>query len=201
MRALVSVWARFGWVVRERTTRLVSTLSLSDRGCHGKFGLPSCSLLQEALDVQGKRKRLAATVKGISQLLGQSRSTDQLLRTHQMRLRFFEMITTANDTVSLLPEQDREEMILRYFLLMFSPFRSKIYYLPTSTSQDLQSHQKLLYGSMSMLVDGPGNGAKSTSEQWRKKLIACWALLTSLGNSDLKGSSRELSNNVWKSCF
>jgi hypothetical protein len=71
---------------------------------------------------------------------------------YDMRLRFIEMITNPKDAASLLPEEDREEMILNFFLLRFMPFRSRVYYLPSSNATDIHSRLRLLHWSTSILM-------------------------------------------------
>lgn len=199
LRAIVSAWARFGWTARQRLPRLISAVSLSDKDNHGQFGLPSCVLLKDNEDAQGKRKRLAHAIKGICQILGQSRSTKVLLQGHKSRWQFTQMISKANDTVSLLPDEDSGDMITCFFVLMFSPFRSKLFSLSTTTTAEVRWHRNMLQGSISTLIDEKGSYA--FSEHWRKKLIASWVLMATIDQDEIEASESEVKQMAWLCCF
>lgn len=196
---------RFGWLLRSRISRLLSAISLQDLDQNGKFGIPSCALLTDKLNNQGKRKRLSEAMKGACSILALQRTTKFILGSHKLRCQFMTTLCETDRLISLMPAEEMQKMI-HYMHNVFSPYRSKIFNLPRPTKHDKESHVELLRLSIEFLSERKRvNGDAETEEKtgaavhWRKMLQACWFLLVSVDEEDvLEGG--EVIQASWKTC-
>jgi hypothetical protein len=85
--------------------------ALEDEDMNGKFGLPSCAMLVEKVNQQGKRKRLAEAVKGVCSILGLPRAVKHVLATEKMRLNFTKLIYGTDRLVSSLPQEEMQKIV------------------------------------------------------------------------------------------
>ncbi|KAL3917599.1 MAG: hypothetical protein SGILL_004637 [Bacillariaceae sp.] len=197
---------RYGWLVLPRVPRLLAAIKLRDDKMDGKFGLPSCALLRDEVDSQGKRKRLSEAMKGVCSLLAMPRAGRQLLGNEKMRYDFITTICGNEDLVSLMPAEEMQKMV-HYLHSIFSPFRLKFYTLPRATAVERTIH----LNSLTFLLDTLSTGKEIAAEDdeavdekaahWRKLLHACWFLTVMVDDSDLVGSDNVVLSRLWKSCF
>ena len=188
---------RFGFFVHSRVPRMLKALALEDGDLNGEYGLPSCKLLVDINDVQGKRKRLADAVKGICAILALSRSTKALLGTSELRLQFMETFLNSDRFVSLMPAEDSSKALI-YLHTIFAPFRSKYFELslpPSSASPGFEIVLSLLSESHPSVIDSEEIGGGVV--HWRKRLLAGWFLLTMMTDSCLNQQPTEMVRRVW----
>jgi proteasome activator subunit 4 len=181
----------------------MSAIALEDKDMNGKFGLPSCALLVEKVNQQGKRKRLAEAVKGVCSILGLPRAVKHVLATEKMRFNFTKLVCGTDRLVSSLPPEEMQKMV-HYLQMIFSPFRSKHYYQPRPTPSIQASHESCLKYALDILAEG--NTAVESNESsegkevhWRKLLLATWFILTMVDGEDAKHA--ELCSRTWTTCF
>ncbi|KAL7564778.1 hypothetical protein ACA910_021041 [Epithemia clementina (nom. ined.)] len=198
---------RFGWFLKPRIGRLLSAMSLQDAEHNVKFGIPSCALLTEVLNNQGKRKRLSEAMKGVCSILALQRTTRFILGSHKMRRDFMKTLCETDKLISLMPSEEVQKMI-HYMQNIFSPFRSKNFWLPRPTKQDKDNHDSLIKLSISFLTERKRtNGAEQSEEaaergavvHWRKLLQACWFLLVSIDQEDIAQGGDSIRAS-WKTC-
>ena len=195
---------RHGWLLLPRVPRLLAAVQLRDSGMHGKFGIPSCSTLINQVDGQGKRKRLAETMKGVCSILAIPRAGKLLLISVKKRFEFVTTICGTDDLVSLMPAEEMQKMV-HYLHGLFSPFRLKFYSLPRSSNLERKTHRESLAFLLEILstqkqnVDDEGGDAKAA--HWRKLLHACWFLTVFVDHEDLGGSDATIPSRLWKTCF
>ena len=184
---------RFGWLLKPRINRMLSAVSLQDAQQNGKFGIPSCSLLTEQLNYQGKRKRLSEAMKGVCSILALQRTTKFILGSHRLRRDLMKTLCETDSLVSLMPSEEMQKMI-HYMHNIFSPFRSKSYNLPRLTKNDRENHSMLLNMSVDFLAERKKMNLEEKPEEspergagvhWRKLLQACWFLLVSIDREDV----------------
>ncbi|KAG7363158.1 proteasome-substrate-size regulator domain containing protein [Nitzschia inconspicua] len=197
---------RYGWLVLPRVPRLLAAVKLQDEKMHGKFGLPSCSLLKEQVDSQGRRKRLSEAMKGVCSLLAVPRAGKQLLSNEKMRYDFITTICGNEDLVSLMPAEEMQKMV-HYFHSIFSPFRLKFFSLPRASSFERRIH----FDSLSFLLDILSKEKAETTEDdefadekaahWRKLLHACWFLTVMVDEGDIAEADGIVLQKLWKVCF
>jgi hypothetical protein len=195
---------RFAWLVASRVPRLLSAISLNDAQLNGKFGFPSCSMLVSKVNNQGKRKRLAEAIKGVCSILALGRSLKQLLSTESMRLQLAQTICGTDRLVSLLPAEEVQK-IVHYLQVVFSPYRSKIYYLPRVTDADKDAYLKSMLFANDILaekkVEGTNGDAESVAVHWRKLLLGGWFLLTLVDEDERSSSVNDQYARTWETCF
>jgi proteasome activator subunit 4 len=195
---------RFAWLVASRVPRLLTAISLNDAQLNGKFGFPSCSMLVSKVNNQGKRKRLAEAIKGVCSILALGRSLKQLLATESMRLQLAQTICGTDRLVSLLPAEEVQK-IVHYLQVVFSPYRSKIYYLPRVTDADKDAYLKSMSFANDILaekkVEGTNGDAESVAVHWRKLLLGGWFLLTLVDEDQRSSFVNEQYTRTWDTCF
>ncbi len=195
---------RFGWLLRARLPRLLSAIKLKDDKMHGKFGIPSCSMLRNEVDTQGKRKRLAEAMKGVCSMLAIPRASKEILSNHKLRHDFIKTICGNEDLVSLMPAEEMQKMV-HYLHSIFSPFRLGFYGLPRSSTSERVFHEdsvKYLLNILSnddTMVDDEEGDVKDA--HWRKLLLACWFLTVMVDEYDLAAKDQTLVTKLWKLCF
>ena len=200
---------RFGWLLRSRINRLLSAISLQDGRENGKYGIPSCANLTQRLNNQGKRKRLAESLKGVCSILALQRTTKFVLGSHKLRFQFMKTLCETDKLISLMPAEEMQKMI-HYFHSIFSPFRSKLYNLPRTKKAEVAKHKGLLLLSIDFVSeknrittdDHAANAAEGGREavHWRKMLTACWFLMVSIDSEDVVKDNEEIAKS-WKTCF
>jgi hypothetical protein len=197
---------RYGWLVLPRVPRLLAAVQLRDDKMHGRFGLPSCALLKEQVDSQGKRKRLSEVMKGVCSLLAVPRAGRQLLGNEKMRYEFVTTICGNEDLVSLMPAEEMQKMV-HYLHSIFSPFRLKFYSLSRATDVERSIHLKSLTFLLDILSTGKevteddGEAVDEKAAHWRKLLHACWFLTVMVDDADLVGENSLVLSRLWKICF
>jgi hypothetical protein len=194
---------RFAWLLGPRVPRLMSAVTLKDDSMNGKFGFPSCAMLVGKINQQGKRKRLAEAIKGVCSILSLARSTKQLMGTEKMRLRFAQTLCGTDGLISLLPAEEVQKVV-HYLQAVFSPFRSKIYYMPRVTRADKESYLGCLSFANDILAEKKveANGdSESVEVHWRKLLLGCWFLLSLVDGDDRDEASRAMKERTWATCF
>ena len=195
---------RFGWLLRGRLPRLLSAIKLKDDSMHGKFGIPSCSMLRNEVDTQGKRKRLAEAMKGVCSMLAIPRASKEILSTEKLRHDFIKTILGDEDLVSLMPAEEIQKMV-HYLHSIFSPFRLGFYSLPRASASERMHHENSLTFLLDILsTDKTMEDTEDGDEKdahWRKLLIACWFLTVMVDESDLATTENTLATRLWKLCF
>lgn len=197
---------RFGWIVAPRVPRMLSGLSLSDGQMNGKFGLPSCELMADKLNHQGKRKRLAEAVKGVSSVLSTTRAIRYMLSSWKLRLRFVQTFSGTDALVSLMPAEEMQK-IIHYLQQVFSPFRSSFYVQPRVTGSDRKYHESCLLHVLDILDEKNVNGEVDSESNekrgahWRKLLIASWFLLVLIDEEDITKKGSPIGSRTWSTCF
>lgn len=195
---------RYGWLLRPRVPRLLAAVMFRDDDMHGKFGLPSCSILKNQVDSQGKRKRLAEAMKGICSIIAIPRAGKQLLGNEQIRYDFITTICGTEDLVSLMPAEEMQKMV-HYLHSIFSPFRLKFYSLPRASNYEKNVHRDSLVFLLDVLstdksIEGEEGGDEKAAH-WRKLLHACWFLTVLVDDDDLDGTEDAIATRLWKTCF
>jgi len=207
-------FTRFGWLVRSRIPRLLAAVSLEDDGMKGKYGIPSCSQLSVQVDSQGKRKRLAETLKGVCSILAAPRAMRDIMWSETSRLAYVKTICSTDKLISILPVEEMQKMV-HYFQTIFSPFRSKVFSLPRVTEKDQQVHEECLIFLLDILSDdvedatttqeGTGEDAEllkaSGENHWRKRLLVGWFLGNFIDEFDMAMINAEIRYKLWKVCF
>lgn len=194
---------RFGWLLLPRVPRMLQAISLKDESMNGKFGFPSCASLVDKLNNQTKRKRLAEAMKGICAILSLARSVKFLMGTERMRYQFAETMCGTDRLISLLPVEEVQKVV-HYFHAVFSPYRSKIFYLPRLTKVDKESYANSLCFSINILLEKKieGNGdIESVAVHWRKLLLGCWFLSSLVDSDERDERAQNEYNRVWATCF
>jgi len=195
---------RFGWLLRARLPRLLSAIKLRDDKMHGKFGIPSCSMLRNEVDSQGRRKRLAEAMKGVCSMLAIPRASKEILSNHKLRHDFIKTICGNEDLVSLMPAEEMQKMV-HYLHSIFSPFRLGFYSLPRSLTSERIFHED----SITYLLDILSTDKNMENDEegdvkdahWRKLLLACWFLTVMVDEYDLDAKDEILVTRLWKLCF
>lgn len=198
---------RFGWLVAVRVPRLLAALALEDNGMNGRYGIPSCCALVNISNAQGKRKKLAEAVKGVCSILSLSRAMKHVLQNAKLRFQFATMVCSTDKLVSLLPTEEMQQFV-HYLQAVYSPFRSKIYYQRRVSSSDVESHKSTLRFALEILLEKKGESRDNESEtesvaaaHWRKMLIACWLLLSTLDEDDAIEADATIIPQMWSVCF
>ncbi|KAL3921481.1 MAG: hypothetical protein SGILL_002726 [Bacillariaceae sp.] len=197
---------RYGWLLLPRVPRLLAAVKLCDSGMHGKYGLPSCALLKDVVDSQGKRKRLSEAMKGVCSLVAVPRAGRQLLGNEKMRHDFITTVCGNADLVSLMPAEEMQKMV-HYLHSIFSPFRLKFYGLPRATDLERTIHLNSLTFLLDILStdkETAGDDDDAVDEKaahWRKLLHACWFLTVMVDDADLVGDENIILTRLWKTCF
>lgn len=194
---------RFAWLLGPRVSRLMSAIELKDDGMNGKFGFPSCAMLVEKVNQQGKRKRLAEAIKGVCSILSLARSIKQLLVNERMRFRFAQTMCGTDGLIALLPAEEVQKVV-HYLHAVFSPFRSKVYYLPRISKSDRESYIGTMSFGNDILAEkkSEANGdSESVAVHWRKLLLACWFLLTLVDGDDRDELLDKQYERTWDTCI
>ena len=195
---------RFGWLVAIRVPRLLSALSLGDEGMNGKFGVPSFCALSNDVNQQGRRKKLADAVSGVCSILSLSRAMKHILQSERLRYQFTTTICGTERIVSLLPTEELQKMV-HYMQSVFSQFRSRVYFLPQPSAKEKEFHYSTLSFAMDILSEkngenGKPNGENGTGVHWRKRLLACWFILTFI-DDDIIDLSEPIAGKAWSTCI
>ena len=194
---------RFAWLLGPRVPRLLSAVALEDEHMNGKFGFPSCAMLKNKTNQQGKRKRLAEAIKGVCSILSLGRSIKQLLVSEKMRLRFAKTICGTDGLLSLLPAEEVQKVV-HYIHAVFSPFRSKVYYLPRVTASDRRKYAKTSAFANNILAEKrfDSNGdSESVAVHWRKLLLGCWFLLSLVDGDERDEQLQTQYDRTWATCL
>jgi len=195
---------RFGWLLRSRLPRLLSAIKMKDDNMDGKFGLPSCSMLRNEVDSQGRRKRLAEAMKGVCSMLAIPRASKEILSNEKFRHDFIKTICGNEDLVSLMPTEEMQKMV-HYLHSIFSPFRLGYYSLPRSSTSEKKIHEDSLTYLLDILsTDKKMTNAEEGDEKdahWRKLLLACWFLTVMVDEYDLAAKDQVIATRLWKLCF
>jgi len=194
---------RFGWLLRCRIPRLLSAIKLKDDDMHGKFGLPSCSMLRNEVDSQGRRKRLAEAMKGVCSMLAVPRASKEILSNEKFRHDFIKTICGNEDLVSLMPAEEMQKMV-HYLHSIFSPFRLGFYSLPRSSTSEKKFHEESLTYLLDILSTDKDISADEGDEKdahWRKLLLACWFLTVMVDEYDLAAEDTLIATRLWRLCF
>jgi len=208
---------RFGWLVKPRVPRLLSAVALKDENMHGKFGIPSTAVLKTHVDLQGKRKRLAESLKGVISLLALPRSVKEMMTVNSTRFTYIETACSTDELMSLLPTEELQKMV-HYLHSIFSKFRSKFYSLPRSSAKDQEMHD----GNIRYLLDilqtdedkfkdvgaeesdkGKEDSGESGQVQahWRKLLLVTWFIMTQVNEDDMNKEGSLLAIRLWSTCL
>ena len=199
-------FSRFGWVVKhnQRPLRLLAAISLNDEDQKGVHGIPSCSLLVNQVNTQGKRSRLAEVVKGVIKLL----ATPKILKEfHWSEINRFELVKTLCGTQKLLQLVPQEEVakIVHYINSIFLSYRSKFCTLPRATREEQTTHEACLSYLLGILQEGVSDDPNKQIEEendtvamhWRDRLIAAWFVLKLIDEVDLVEGDSNLISQVW----
>jgi len=196
---------RFGWLLRVRLPRLLSAIKLRDDNMHGKFGIPSCSILKSAIDSQGKRKRLAEAMKGVCSMLAIPRASKEILSTEKFRHDFIFTVCGNQDLVSLMPAEEMQKMV-HYLQSIFSPFRLGFYAIPRALNSDKKLHEDSLRSLLDILSTDEKTISKNEDgdekdAHWRKLLLACWFLTVMIDSDDIAVKNNDIAARLLKLCF
>jgi hypothetical protein len=197
---------RFGWIFSKRIPRIISGLALQDEDMNGEFGVPSCAMLVDKLDHQGKRKRLAESIKGVCSILSLSRAVRQMLSSWKMRHKFIQTVTGTDRLMSLLPAEEMQKVV-HYLQAVFSPFRASIYVLPRTLFADREHHKDCVLLVLDILsekkvdIDGDSDSSETKNAHWRKLLLAGWFLMNFVDEEDVKDVQSSMAVSVWSICF
>jgi len=195
---------RFGWLLRFRVSRLLAAVKLQDENMHGKYGIPSTAILKDHVDSQGKRKRLAETMKGVCAILAMPRAGKLMLENEKARLNFVTTICGPQDLVSLMPAEEMQKMV-HYLHNIFSPFRLKYYSLPRASQLDRNAHKDNLLFLLDILSTdtqtSEGEEGDEKAAHWRKLMHACWFLTVIVDGIDVEGTDNVITTRLWKICF
>lgn len=196
---------RFGWLIAIRVPRLLAGLALKDERMNGKFGIPSCARLVGNLNHHAKRKKLAEAVKGVCSILSLSRAMKHVLGNERLRSQFVITVCSTDGLISLLPTEEMQKLV-HYLQAVFSSFRSKYYCLPRVIEAHRISHEQTLKFILDSLAEKNTEGAMDSSENsgavhWRKRLIACWFLLSLVEEQDLRRMENSVSKKTWLTCY
>lgn len=88
-----------------RHERLTNAVLLNDANQKGLYGIPSCELLVDQLNSQGKRARLAEVVKGVIKLLA-GKPMKQFNWGASNRLMLVKTLTGTQKLLKLLPPEE-----------------------------------------------------------------------------------------------
>ena len=194
---------RFGWLLRARLPRLLSAIELRDDNMHGKFGIPSCAMLRNEVDSQGRRKRLSEAMKGVCSMLAIPRASKEILSNEKLRHDFIKTILGNEDLVSLMPTEEMQKMV-HYLHSIFSPFRLGFYTLPRSSISEKIYHKDSLAYLLDILSTDKTMANTEGDEKdahWRKLLLACWFLTVMVDESDLAAKDEDIPTRLWRLCF
>jgi len=143
---------RFGWLVKHRVPRLIAAVAIQDDDMNGKFGIPSTSMLKTHVDGQGKRKRLAESLKGVISLLALPRSVKEMMSTDRVRFTYIKTACGTDELISLMPTEETQKMV-HYLQSIFSKFRSKFYSLPRTSVRDQEIHDSSIQFLLNLLSE------------------------------------------------
>lgn len=218
---------RFGWLVKHRVPRLLAAVALKDDTMHGKFGIPSTRMLKTHVDLQGKRKRLAESLKGVISLLALPRSVKEMMTVDSVRFTYIKTACSTDELMTLLPTEELQKMV-HYLHSIFSKFRSKYYSLPRSSLRDQEMHDGNIRFLLDILQndedkfkdvaanqtgndvavvisnsgqsDEPGESGV-VQAHWRKLLLVCWFIMTQVNEDDMNKEGSELATRLWSTCL
>lgn len=197
---------RFGWLIRSRVPRLLSALTLKDEDQKGIYGIPSCSLLSNQLDNQGKRRRMAEVMKGVCSLLGVGRTVKELMGSEKSRLSFVQTMCETDSVIAKFPTEEMQKMV-HYYQSVFNPFRSKYYSLHRTNEKERVIHGQILSYLINVLRNDlpPSNGIDkedaAAAPHWRRRLLVAWFLTCFTDYEDLRANRNGLCAQLWKLCF
>ncbi|KAL7542119.1 hypothetical protein ACHAXR_011996 [Thalassiosira sp. AJA248-18] len=194
----------FGWLAKNRTSRLLAAINLNDANQKGLYGIPSCSQLVKQINSQGKRSRLAEVVKGVTKIVALPRIMKQFLWGANNR---FELVKTLCSTQKLLKLIPPEEVpkVVHYVNSIFLAYRSKHFTLPPSAEKE-----KTLTFLLGILQEGNNvNNADpdknlddddAVAMHWRDRLVAAWFILQFIDEQDLIVGDPKIVSQVWCTC-
>jgi len=204
---------RFGWVVKHRTTRLLSAISLRDDELKGVDGIPSTQELVTQVNAQGRRARLAEVVKGVLKLVSLPKILKHMMWSEADRFELVKTVCGTQRLLTLLPPEDVAKVVY-YVNSIFLLFRSRNFSLLRVSQPDQLAHESCLEFLIDMLQEGSKSAAapdeKSAEEagdadagemHWRDRLVASWFLLQFVDEKDLVTTKPQLMSKVWTTCF
>ena len=204
---------RFGWVVKHRTTRLLSAISLRDDGLEGVDGIPSTQKLMTQVNAQGRLTRLAEVVKGVLKLVSLPKILKHMMWNEADRFQLVKTVCGTQRLLTLLPPEDVAKVVY-YVNSIFLLFRSRNFSLVRVTKADQLAHESCLEFLIDLLQDGSKSATapdeKSDEEaddsdacemHWRDRLVASWFLLQFFDEKDLVTTKPQLMSKVWRTCF
>ena len=196
------VLSRFGWVVKAngRPSRLLAAITLNDDDQKGAHGIPSCSLLVDQVNSQGKRSRLADVVKGVTKMVELPKVLKEFQWTESSR---FELVKAMCGTQKLLQLVPQEEVakIVHYVNSIFLSYRSKLCSVPRSTLEEQKTHEACLSYVLGILQEGdttatPEEDDSAVAMHWRDRLLAAWFILKFIDAEDLMIGG-DIVSQVW----
>lgn len=196
------VLSRFGWVVKAngRPSRLLAAITLNDDDQKGAHGIPSCSLLVDQVNSQGKRSRLAEVVKGVTKMVELPKVLKEFQWTESSR---FELVKAMCGTQKLLQLVPQEEVakIVHYVNSIFLSYRSKLCSVPRSTLEEQKTHEACLSYVLGILQEGdttatPEEDDSAVAMHWRDRLLAAWFILKFIDAEDLMIGG-DIVSQVW----
>eukprot|EP00986_Skeletonema_menzelii_P015974 scaffold13200_cov175-Skeletonema_menzelii.AAC.3 len=204
---------RFGWVVKHRTTRLLSAISLRDDGLEGVDGIPSTQKLMTQVNAQGRLTRLAEVVKGVLKLVSLPKILKHMMWNEADRFELVKTVCGTQRLLTLLPPEDVAKVVY-YVNSIFLLFRSRNFSLVRVTKADQLAHESCLEFLIDLLQDGSKSATapdeKSDKDaddsdagemHWRDRLVASWFLLQFVDEKDLVTTKPQLMSKVWRTCF
>lgn len=199
-RMVENLFTRFGWFAKDRVERLISSLSLDDKGRKGQYGLLSSADLS-AIDSTSSRKRLAEVLKGVSNLLHNSKVNKELIQSEQHRLSLVRTMCRSQRVMSLLPSEEIKKMT-HYYHGIFSKYRSRHFSLPRVEERDINLRRRYLDFLVGELRDNGDNievSGEFISAHWRDRLTSAWFLFTFIDKEDM--TDAVFLNIIWDTCF
>jgi len=204
---------RFGWVVKHRTSRLLSAISLRDDDLKGVDGIPSTQELVTQVNAQGRRTRLAEVVKGVLKLVSLPKILKHMMWNEAGRFELVKSVCGTQRLLTLLPPEDVAKVVY-YVNSIFLLFRSRNFSLIRVSKADQLAHESSLEFLIDMLQDGPkfvtapdeksgeeAGDADAGEMHWRDRLVASWFLLQFVDEKDLVTTKPQLMSKVWTTCF
>jgi len=204
---------RFGWVVKHRTSRFLSAISLRDAELKGVDGIPSTQDLVTQVNAQGKRSRLAEVVKGVLKLVALPKIMKHMMWNEADRFELVKTVCGTQRLLSLVPPEDVAKVVY-YVNSIFLLFRSRNFSLLRVSEDDQLAHESCLEFLIDMLQDGSKSATATDVKSdekiddsdagemhWRDRLIASWFLLQFVDEKDLMTTNPQLVSKVWTTCF
>lgn len=195
---------RFGWLVKNRTARLLAAISLNDDDQKGVHGIPSCAQLALQLNPQGKRTRLAEVAKGVAKISALPKVISKF--TWGEHNSFVKAICGTQKLLKLLPPEELPKLV-NYINSIFLAYRSKFFAQPRKDDIDQATHEACLTFLLNILqpteIEGSkeDNGDVSGAMHWRDRLVAAWFILQFVDEQDLLIGNNTVVAQLWSTCF